>query len=409
MSRLAGEAGVNDDRDATLEDPGDTAGPGEELGVARILVKQDGVERIAGRDPAEPAADTAQLRAVGRRGEQRLLNAEPGPVQQGDLGQVVAVIVAMGEVAAERDRHARVPRDGHRLAKPLPHRACAVRPGPRQLASPGQLVQLVVDHQGGHQRAAACCHQRRVRLGEEDAVLDRPRAGLDRLAHRRAAQRVHHHGPAAAGGLGHRRPDLVLAELGGEVSVRPGRQHAAGGEDLDPVRAGPHELADRRAELGRAVGQVGRPARVIGEHVVDRAVGPRAGQEPVAVSPGRPQRHHGHLETWPRHEAGREGVPHAGVSGARVPHERHARRECPAQRVRGLKDAAGQRRAQELKLVEGGHPGMQMAVDDAGEQPQPLAVQARLVRGRAQAAADRRHPAVEHADVHWAGEAAAAV
>jgi hypothetical protein len=115
-------------------------------------------------------------------------------------------------------------------------------------------------------------------------MVDRPGSGLDRLAQRRAAQGVHHDRPAPAGGFGHRGPDLVLAELGTELTVC-GRQHAAGGQHLDPVGAGPHQPTDRGAELGRPVGQVRRAPGVVRQRVVHRTLRPRAGQEAIAVAP----------------------------------------------------------------------------------------------------------------------------
>jgi hypothetical protein len=80
-----------------------------------------------------------------------------------------------------------------------------------------------------------------------------------------------------------------------------------------------------------------------------------------------------------------------------------------AQRVRGLKHPPGERRAHQLQLVEAGQAGVQVAVEDAGQQPEPVAVQPPLVPGRAQAAADHGHAPVDHADVDRAGEAAAVI
>jgi len=128
-ARQVRQSGVRDDGCAALEDSGDAVRRGEDRRIGRVLVQQDRVELIAGRYPAQPAADAAQLGAARGRGEQRRLDAQPGPVQQGDLGEVVPVVVAVTEVAAERDPHARVPRDSHGLTQPRPHRAGPVRPG----------------------------------------------------------------------------------------------------------------------------------------------------------------------------------------------------------------------------------------------------------------------------------------
>ena len=122
-----------------------------------------------------------------------------------------------------------------------------------------------------------------------------------------------------------------------------------------------------------------------------------------------PQRDHRHLEFGTGHQAGRDRVPDAGVGDPGVAHEGDARGQRAAQRVRGLKHPPGDRRAHQLQLVEAGQAGVQVAVEDAGQQPEPVAVQPPLVPGRAQAAADPGDAPVDHADVDRAGEAAAVV
>ena len=96
-----------------------------------------------------------------------------------------------------------------------------------------------------------------------------------------------------------------------------------------------------------------------------------------------PQRDHRHLEFGTGHQAGRDRVPDAGVGDPGVAHEGDARGQRAAQRVRGLEHPPGDRRAHQLQLVEAGQAGVQVAVEDAGQQPEPVAVQPRLVPGRA--------------------------
>ena len=177
--------------------PVTAARPLEAAEVARVVVQKQRVEDAPGRQAPETILHTAQHRPMRCAGEQRLGDAQPRAPQVRELDQIAAVLVAMREVAAQGYPHSSRARDSYGLAQPRDQLRRHVRRG-AQPACRSRRRQLVVDGKRRHEGAAMKRHQGGIALGQEQPVLDGPRAGGDGGAQRRPAVRVDHEAPAMA-------------------------------------------------------------------------------------------------------------------------------------------------------------------------------------------------------------------
>ena len=103
-------------RRAALENARDRAGLEEDREVAWVLVEDDGVEDVAGRDPPVLVGDAAKLGAARGRDEQRLLRREPRLSHQRELFEVLAVLLALDVVRSRGEREPDILRDPYAFA-----------------------------------------------------------------------------------------------------------------------------------------------------------------------------------------------------------------------------------------------------------------------------------------------------
>lgn len=225
---------VHDGRRAALEDACHSSGLAQVRQVGGLVIEHDRVELVARGNSSKAVPDPAELCSYRGRGQQCLFDAQAGSMQQGELREVAPVIVAMAEVAAERDLDARSPGDLDGLPEVFtdldgPRRTVWVK-----VTGACQRHQPLVDGKGRNEKASASSHGRCVSLGEEDPVLDGAGSGLDCLADGITAERVHHDGEMATAGLEHGNREVLERELRVEAAIGC-RQHASRGNELDPI------------------------------------------------------------------------------------------------------------------------------------------------------------------------------
>ena len=223
------------------------------------------------------------------------------------------------------------PRFGNRVGRHLPRLGVADDPMRR--------------HQRRHDRVAAVEHHLDGVAVEPDGVLDgghtRPQSVLDA----RVRLRVRHHLEAMDAGLVDGRLDLLQRQRR-VVRLIAGRQHPAGGAELDPVGAGPDDLAHAKAHVLDAVDHHVRP---VGQWDVEVGA---AHEVRVGVAAGLAERTDGDEHARAGEVAGVDRHPHAGGRAGRVAHGREAGVERAPRRPHRAHELERRRRGQLARKVE---------------------------------------------------------
>ena len=224
--------------------------------------------------------------------------------------------------------------------------------------------------EGGHQEGAVLQHQVDGLVVQEDAVLDGVDPGPDCVLDPLCSLGMGHDldSPAEAAFLDHD-PQLLLGELG-EFRVVRGAEDAAGGADLDHLRAGPQDLPHLLAHLLHAVAEAAGVARVGREEVQGVA-----GEHPaVPVAAGGGEDGDADLHAGAQDQPLLHGLLHAHVRAPGVPHAGDAGLHRAAHVVDGLVEVEREGRGQQLGDVDPLQHEVHVGVDEAGEDGAALGV-----------------------------------
>ena len=244
----------------------------------------------------------------------------------------------------------------------------------------------------GHVPGAVLLHQREDLVVHVGAVFDADHAALDRAAHAFLAVRVGRHPVAVVLGGGHHGGHFVFGELRA-VAVLGVAQHAAGGGDLDHVRAFLVALAHGGAgfvgTVDHALDRAGRAHRL--RQLAVEAVGD------VGVAAGGGDRTAGGVDARAVHQALVDRVAQGqGGVAAQVAHGGEAGLQGLARVAGGAQHGELGVEAEAFGIAVGAGLAVQVhvQVDPAGAAGVALEVhRARAVHGR-QAGADLAHLAV---------------
>ncbi len=213
-------------------------------------------------------------------------------------------------------------------------------------------------------------HQPGGRIVDKIAVLDGAYAGVGRA--RDGLRCIGVGADIAAEGvrLLHRRRHLAFRELQAVERI-VGRSDAAGHHDLHLVAALAHFLAHRAADFGNAIRDSHGERQGVAALTAHAKVGAAAA---VAVASGRTDRASGDEQPRPRQQPFFRRFLQAPIGAAGVTHAGKAAVEHPAHQLGGARRHQRQRDVFHIADHDVGQHHMHVAVDQAGHQRAPAAV-----------------------------------